>query len=303
TDWIDTIAGIKIARRVAMPDESGERIYLLDSVPINHHYVRLELVGAIADALLQQDDHRDRTGGGANEQPRQNDDARRARDALRQGIRTVTIYRYARSRGISPGAQPPADFILQGEDGPSTSIEFYNWQTLPGEVGPFFVDFLVGSTGPLSGTVPVLARPPSTTMEIFRPRWYEDPALWREDPVPGDFADDLIEIRPILTDVLGIGSLVPWLAKLYPFDVAKTLVGGWVGDRWALWQFPDGSSALLLEIRWQDEESALQFLEAAPIHPSQHLLPHETGSHRVRLLRSTSLSALEQLTLTLSANR
>ena len=150
-------------------------------------------------------------------------------------------------------------------------------------MGAFFVDYVIGDTGPLSDVQPALGRPPSTTMEFFRPLWHEDAGLWRQDPVPADFADDLLDGPPVLTGVLGIGGLVPLLTKWYPIDAAKGLAGGWAGDRWALWETPEGGWSLVLEVRWQDEVAALRFREAVPGDSPWSLDPHEARSNRVRL--------------------
>ncbi len=289
-DWIDTLAGFQFARRVAATDGTGERVHLLDSVEEDHPYVRLCLVGEIADALTRQHLHRASSGTGGDGE----DDTRRAWKALRQGIRNVTIRRYASSRGISLSARPPANFVPQEK----RNLQAYSmdrWQSLPNDVGPFLIDFLVGPTGPLSGLEAVLARPPSTTMEFFRPLWYQDSSRWRRDPVPSDFADKVAETPPVLTDVLGVGGLIPWLGRGNTGYAAMSLSGQWAGDRWAVWQFPDGTTALLLETRWQDEESALKFRDAIPSHPFQRMSARHKGSSIVRLFRASSAAALMRI--------
>ena len=132
-------------------------------------------------------------------------------------------------------------------------------------------------------------------MEFLRPLWYENGSLWARDPVPADFAMKFMDEPPDLTDVLGIGGLIPWLAQPNSSYVARTIAGQWAGDRWALWQFDDGSAALLLETRWQDEVSALKFSEAIPEHLFQWLFPHEEGSSTVRILRGSTLAALNRI--------
>lgn len=288
-DWIDALTDAQLSRRVAATDAKGERILLLDSIDADVPYSRLELVGEIADAITRQHFPQ------SVESEEESDDARRAHEALRRGIRTTAMYRYARSRGISSAAQPPPELAEAAAEAEFTSLGFELWQSLPGDIGAFFADFIVGATGPMTGIDPALAQPPSTTMECFRPRWYQDATLWQPDPVPSDFADNVLDIAPLHTDVMGIGSLVPWLVKWYPVDGAKKLAGRWAGDRWALWKLPDGAHALLLEIRWQDEESALKFHKAIPGMVGMVPL-HEEGSRTVRLLRSKSPTALDRLT-------
>ncbi len=307
SDLIEALAEFQLSRRVATTDAKGERIYVLDSVPDDHPYVQLDVVGEIADALNRQHYPRDqkipdsdRPAGGLPE----SDDIRRAHDALRKGLKTMTVYRYARPRGIPPGARPPAEVVREtrirrqdktGIERALNSVELGVWDAVPSFLGTFFVDSLVGDTGPLSGIEPALARPPSTTMEFFRPRWYQDATLWRPEPVPSSFADNILDSAPDLTDVLGIGGLVPLLRGWYSFDVAKILAGGWTGDRWAVWMFPDGESALMLEIRWQDETSAIQFREAIPRDSLWTLPPHRAGSTVVRMLRADSDDVLSRM--------
>ncbi|HAY81082.1 MAG TPA: hypothetical protein DCY79_14850 [Planctomycetaceae bacterium] len=296
-DWIDILANQQLARRVAAADETGMRIHVLETVPDDHPYVRLELVGEIVDALMQQSLLRKQAVSGyANEQEpfEANDDTRRAHQALRQGIRSITIRRYARSRGISRATRSPIEFVPQTEV-PVESPSFVLWQSVPSAVGPFFVESLIGATGPLSDTDRVLDRPPATTMEVFRPRWYQDRARWQPDPVPSNFADDLMETPPLHTDVLGVGGLIPWLSQWHFGYGPKSFAGGWAGDRWAVWQLSDGASALLLETRWQDEKAALRFREAIPENPLWRFAPHREGSTRAQLLRADSPEALDRL--------
>ena len=165
----------------------------------------------------------------------------------------------------------------------------------PQEVGPFFVDSLLDSEESQLGFEAALGKPPSTTMELFRPLFYQDASRWRPDPVPEDFADDLLETPPSFTDVLGIGGLIPWLSQWYAVPEAKNLTGNWTGDRWAVWQFPEEEFVLLFETRWNDKDSARNFRESIPYHPYQRVLSDKGGSKRVRFLRGSSESVFEYL--------
>ena len=291
-DWLQILTGFELGRRAAISDANGTRISVLDSIPLDHPFVRLELVGAITDALLRQRiagyEYADLTEIESNE------DSRRARKSLRLGIKKTVTRRYAISKGISPKVPPPAEFK------PSVTVigrdsMFDRWYSLPAFLGPFFVDFLVGPTGPLKGMESALEQPPTTMMEFLRPLWYEDASLWKRNPVPANFADQVMQTPPTLTDVLGVGGLIPWLAQPNSSYVSRTIAGQWAGDRWAVWQFPDGSAALLLETRWQDEASALRFRDAIPNHPYQWNFPHENGSSTVRVLRGSSSEALNRM--------
>ena len=294
-DWIDTVMNIELTRRVAITSATGKEIYVLDSVPENHPYVRLLLVGEIAEALTNQHFPVKSRQPVGEEVPSMNGDSRRAAMALRHGLNEVAIFRYARSRGISTSSRPPSELGEKSPKSINAPRELYQWLALPREVGPFFVDSLLGSEEPQLGFEAALGEPPSTTMELFRPLFYQDASRWSPDPVPQDFADELLETPPLFTDVLGIGGLIPWLSQWYAVPEAKSLTGNWAGDRWAIWQFPEEEFVLLLETRWNDKDSARNFRESIPYHPYQRVLSDEGGSKRVRFLRGSSESVFEYL--------
>ena len=294
-DWIDTVMKIELTRRVAITSATGKEIYLLNSVPENHPYVRLLLVGEITEALTNQHFPVKSRQPVREKVSSMNGDSRRAAMALRQGLNEVAIFRYARSRGISTSSRPPSELGEKSPKSINAPRELYQWLALPREVGPFFVDSLLGSEEPQLGFEAALGKPPSTTMELFRPLFYQDASRWSPNPVPEDFADELLETPPSFTDVLGIGGLIPWLSQWYAVPEAKNLTGNWTGDRWAVWQFPEGEYVLLLETRWTDEDSARNFRESIPYHPYQRVLSDKGGSKRVRFLRGSSESVFEYL--------
>lgn len=291
-NWLDVLTSFELGKHAAKSEPSGRRILVLRTVPFNHPFVRLDVVGAIAEAIIFQNAIKD--SGTEESTPRKNEDIRRAGESLISGVCMTVIRRYATANSISPKIPAPTQFIPTGKQFSGTTL-LNRWYSLPGFVGPFFIDFLVGPTGPLSKLQPTFQSPPSSMMEFLRPMWYEDGSLWKQDPVPADFANNFMEKSPILTDVLGIGGLIPWLAQTNSSYMARTIAGQWAGDRWALWQFPDGSTAILLETRWQDELSALKFSEAIPEHSFQWLFPHEEGSSAVRILRGSTLAALNRI--------
>ena len=291
-DWIDILTGFELSTGVAHPEPSGQRVLVLDSVPFDHPFVRLNVVGAISDAIFFQKTIKGQDTDSSN--PSINEDMRRAGESLRHGIRKTIIRRYATAKSISPKIPPPTGFIPGGKQFTGTTL-LDRWYTLPGFVGPFFIDFLVGPTGPLSDLEPAFQRPPSTMMEFLRPMWYQDMSSWDRKPVPENFADRFMDIPPTLTDVLGIGGLIPWLAQPNSSYMARSIAGQWAGDRWALWEFDDGSAAMLMETRWQDERSALEFSQSIPEHLFQWLFPHEEGSSTVRILRGSTLAALNRV--------
>ena len=108
------------------------------------------------------------------------------------------------------------------------------WYTLPDQVGPYFVNFHIGPTGSLSGFESALVHRPSTTIEFFRPLWHQDSSLWKRDPVPKGFTDDLFGTPPDHSDVLGAGGLMPFLAGENSGHIVMTVSGQWAGDRLAL---------------------------------------------------------------------
>ena len=290
-DWMEILSGFALGQSSASSDQNGRRVLVLDSVPLDHPFVRLDLVRALADALIRQSIVKDFNG--MRTVPKENEDARRAKEALRVGLAKVASRRYARSRSISPKVPPPDEFVAQGSTmGKGSLLDL--WHSLPADIGPFFVNFLVGTNGPLREIKSALARPPSSLMEFLRPLWYENSSLWKRNPVPNDFADKVMQNPPNSTGVLGIGSLIPWLAHKNSSYAARNISGQWAGDRWAVWEYSDGSAALLLETRWQSEEAALKFRDAIPDHPFQWHFPYEPESSTVRLLRGTSPEALNR---------
>ena len=289
SDWLETLAGIEIEQRVATSDVLGKRVLILDSVPLNHPFVRIELVNAIADAFVRQRVLKNEIE--KDQIPQKNEDIRLARKSLRLGIGKTVARRYARSLSISPSFPPPDEFIREEKD-LENAYWLDRWYSLPAFVGPFFVDFLIGPTGPLKDMQSTIVQPPSSMMEFLRPPWYQNESLWKRNPVPHDFANELMKNPPDLVDVLGVGGIIPWLAKRNSSYSARALSGKWAGDRWALWKFSDDAYGILLETRWQDETSALEFSAAVPKHPYQWFFPHKDGSSTVRLLRGSSATAL-----------
>ncbi|MGB0331478.1 MAG: DUF3299 domain-containing protein [Planctomycetota bacterium] len=274
--WLDRVVEFQLTRRVAAVDAAGERIRLRGSVPELHPYARLDLVGEIAVALVRQ--HQGGPGVERPAGPAATDDARRAREALMEGLRTMTVRRYATARGIP--SSPPLPSEIQER---VAALNFGRWLATPRFCGYFFVRALIGDAGPLAGLAEVLAEPPTSTVELFRPRWYLDGSRWRPDPVPADFADGIEDTPPAMTDVLGVGGLVPFLTQWYSLDEAMVLIGSWTGDRWAVWERPDGAVKVLLELRLGDEAAALAFRDAIPDDATWTLAPHWEGSGRVRL--------------------
>ena len=291
-DLIDALERFESSQRVAISGKHGEQVLVLNHVPQNHPYVRLQLIGAICDALIKQNFNSYYKSPQVN--IKLSEDQNRAQQALKLGIRNVVIRRYARNLNISTKIPPPEEFTPGTEWIFGTNL-LNRWFTLPEKVGPYFVNFHIGSTNPLQEMDSALNYAPTSTIEFFRPRWNQDSDLWLRDPVSIDFYKNLTETAPNFSDVLGAGGIMPFLASTNSGHVVMTVSGQWAGDRWGVWEFPDGSAGLLLETRWQDETAALEFSLAIPKHPYQWFFPHVDGSNAVRLLRANSSDALNRL--------
>jgi hypothetical protein len=277
------MATFQISRRAALANGSGTTVSVLDNVSTDDPYVRLDLVGEMAVAIMRQHEPVDRVVARSSEEDAPDalsDDERRARESLMEGFRTMVIRRYATARGIPTSPAPPPEIEPKVE-----AFDFGRWQATTRYCGYFFVRAVIGDTGPLSDIAVAFKQPPTATMELFRPRLFQDASRWDPDPVPAGFAGGLDESAPVLTDVLGVGGVVPFLTQWYSLDEALGFVGGWTGDRWAVWPRPDGSARFALELRWRTEEAALQFRDCIPDGAGWELAPHEDGGQSVLMMR------------------
>ncbi|MEM8713805.1 MAG: hypothetical protein AAGG01_22920, partial [Planctomycetota bacterium] len=268
---------------VVLRSRRGHSPAKLATAPEQDPYARLDLVGEIALMLARQHGLRLTPLAGAESDPGsdlpQTDDARRARESLELGFRAMAIRRFATAKGMPPGPPVPPE-IQRSMRAP----DFALWQAMSRFCGFFFVRGLIGDTGPLTDLKAAFDRPPSTMMEIFRPRWYQDHEFWRPDPVPADFASDLMNSPPALTDVLGISGLFAFLRRWYDVDESLSYIAGWTGDRWGIWDLPDGRTKMIVEIRWRDEDSAARFGESLWPESGWTLLPAGTDLKRLRMV-------------------
>lgn len=281
--WIESMSTFQLSRRAALASGSGKTVSVLGSISTDDPYVRLDLVGEIAVAIMRQHEPLDRAVARSSEEGTSSglaDDERRARESLMEGFRTMVIRRYATARGIPTSPAPPPEIESKVE-----AFDFGRWQATTRYCGYFFVRAVIGDTGPLSGIAAAFEQPPTMTMELFRPSMSRDVSRWKPDPVPAGFADGLDESAPALTDVLGVGGVVPFLAQWYSLDEALGYVGGWTGDRWAVWPRPDGSAKFAIELRWRTEEDALRFRDCIPDGAGWKLAPHEDGRLSVLMTR------------------
>ncbi len=288
TDWVELFTSLGLLQRIACVDEEGDRIELLEAATTADPFTRLELVKEIADALARQHFPVARPPSELHA------DSNRALEALRQGHKQLVAYRYARRSNISPAGRPPeglfAGFPILEAVPPRLDL----WHWLPWETGPFFVEARTGATKGLPRIDELFQRPPVTTRELFRPSLYGVDG-GHAGSIPEDFADAVLPERPVLVESFGLGGLVPWLSGSLPVDEAKMVVGRVLTDRYALWRFPDGGSALLLETRWPDRETARRFLENIPPHPHQFLTNPSAGAIAVSVVRADSEAALARV--------
>ena len=75
-DWLDVLTGFEIGKHVAKSDPTGRRILVLETIPFNHPFVRLDVVGAIAEAIILQNAHNEK--GMKDTSSSRNEDIRRA---------------------------------------------------------------------------------------------------------------------------------------------------------------------------------------------------------------------------------
>jgi len=281
---IDLLAMMNLVRRVAFVEEGGESISLLESASTKDPFTRLALVKEIADALARQHF--------ASAQPPKplHTDSNRALEALRQGNRLLVAYRYARQENISPSPRAPKGLFAGFPEPRMIPAMLDLWQRLPWHTGPFFAEARGGSTKELGHIDGLFRNPPSTTRELFRPSLYDTPNEF--EAIPSGFAETLFPTLPDFVGSLGLGGLIPWLAGSHSIDQSKIATGYVLADRFALWSFPGGESALTIETRWPDRGTALQFMDSVPAHPYQILTDTSTPPYSVRIYRADSQETL-----------
>ncbi|MEM9026676.1 MAG: hypothetical protein AAGB06_07045, partial [Verrucomicrobiota bacterium] len=259
-DWADLMASLELAERVAWVNESGDLIEVLDTASTTDPFTRLELVKEISDALARQHFPTARPPSQLHE------DSSRAREGIRQGNKSVVAFRYARQRNISPAVRPP-DELFKGfppQNGIPPMLDSWHW--LPWETGPFFVEARIGATSALSRIDELFIRPPTKTLELFRPSLYDEENQ-KDALISPDFAESILSSPPVFSGHFGIGGLIPWMMGSLPVNQAKSIAGPILSDRYALWELPREGKILLLETRWPDEVSARRFFENLPSSP------------------------------------
>lgn len=104
------------------------------------------------------------------------------------------------------------------------------------------------------------ARVPCSTEQILHPERYVD-----DEPVEDPTIPDLQSIlgegwRLVQEDTLGEWLLGLHLAAYLDDDaLAEQAAGGWAGDRFALWEGPDGEQVLVWRTVWDSRDEAVEF--------------------------------------------
>ncbi|MEM9015652.1 MAG: DUF3299 domain-containing protein [Verrucomicrobiota bacterium] len=292
-DWGELMTSLNLSQRIAWVDKEGELIQVLDWASTSDPYTRLELVKEIADALTRQHFPTARPPSDLHE------DASRAREGIRQGNKQITAFRYARQRNISPASQPP-EGLFSGLPNPKPvppMLDYWYW--LPWETGPFFVEARTGATKDLSRIDKLFHRLPETTLELFRPKIYEEEESER-DAIPPDFAIQILQDPPVFSGQFGIGGLVPWMMGSLPIDQAKSVCGQVITDRYALWDLAEDGSVLLLETRWPDKVASRRFIENVPSQPRLVVTDNPVNPFSVRVILAETETGRQRLATALS---
>lgn len=293
-DWVLVMTSLGVNMRVCLVGPTGDRIEVLEKASTADPYTRLELVKEIADALVLQ--HFTTTA----KPPKHTrySDSSRALEGLRQGNKQLTAYRYSRLNSISPASSPPEALFSSLLQPQSASPLFDRWYFLPWETGPFFVEARTGATKGLSRIDSLFKSPPRATKELFRPLLYPQ-KLSKEELVPTDFAEQVqlkLSEQPILTDQLGLGGLIPWMAAVLPVDQAKAVCGYLLSDRFALWDLGDDGHVVLIESRWPDQARAKLFAESVPPHLYQVVEQTTSQPFTVKVIRAEKEAGLLRVT-------
>lgn len=104
--------------------------------------------------------------------------------------------------------------------------------------------------------------PPRSTEQILHPEKY----FAHELPIEVKIAD----VSPLLgegwkriaSDVCGEWGLVLILGEFLPEDLTARAAAGWGGDRYALYEGPNGQTAILIITVWDAESDAREFFDA-----------------------------------------
>lgn len=292
-DWVEFMTVLGLSQRVAWVDEMGERIEVLDTASTTDSFTRLELVKEIADALARQH------FSGARPPAQMHEDASRAKEGVRQGNKQIVAFRYARERNISPASRPPEELSSGLPDSgivPPT-VDFWHW--LPWETGPFFVEACTGATKELSRVDELFQRSPETTLELFRPKLYQE-ERGNNDLMLPDFAEGILPELPVFGGQFGIGGLVPWLSETLSVDQAKSITGSVLADRYALWNLSEDGFVLLLETRWPDQVASRRFVENVPSRPLLIVTNNPAVPFAVRVILAETEAGRQRLISALS---
>lgn len=292
-DWVELISSLSLSQRVTWVGDDGELIEVLDSASTADPFTRLELVKGIADALARQHFPAARPPSYLHE------DANRAKEGIRQGNMQIVAFRYARKWNISPASRPPAHIFSSFPSPKPISPTLDAWFWLPWETGPFFVEAHTGATKNLGRIDQLFRHSPETTMELFRPGVYMEKTKTK-DPVPTDFANEILSEAPVFGGQFGIGGLVPWMMGSLPVDQARSISGQLLSDRYALWDLSEDGFVLLLDTRWPNPTAARRFVENVPSQPSLVVIKNPESPLTVQVILAETKTGRQRIVTALS---
>jgi hypothetical protein len=110
----------------------------------------------------------------------------------------------------------------------------------------------------------LFAHPPATTKEIFSPEFYYEPKPLPTVSLPRpQVLSELPGLRLLAENTLGELGYYSLLGQLVSEHDAKSVTGGWLGDRYILYEGArPGRYALVARARWSSPETALAFFRA-----------------------------------------
>lgn len=201
---------------------------------------------------------------------RSNQDATTARQSVAEGFATAAMMQ-SMMGGIDLSHMPSLEPLLAGlvgkqmEEFPAFTNApfFFRLQALfPYTRGMTFVQAGLARGG-WKKLSELFEHPPSSTKEIFEPRFYFDGKTLPEISLPRPQPLERIAgLRLLEENVMGQLGYYSLLGQLISESEAKQAAPGWLADRYILYEYEDAAPAryaLVARTRWASPESALAF--------------------------------------------
>lgn len=213
--------------------------------------------------------------------PERGNDRRSAAQAALEGHATLVMFALAMEQGAGgpidlrqlPDMRAQLEPVLEAQndafpifrDAPRILREA---MLFPYISGAGYAQALWNTLGPIGGETdpaamrwpaPLDSLLPTSTRQVLRP--YEAFLEDRIEPVELRFTSEPDDWRIVYENTLGQLELEIMLAE-HLGEGARADAGGWLGDRFALLEAPDGGRALVLFTVWDDAEDADAFAEA-----------------------------------------